>query len=68
MPPGVIRARAVGGASAINGMLLSAPDSTDLASWDAALGLDPGSARAALERVIAEVSPQIAAPGPLAER
>ncbi len=65
---GLVRARVLGGASAINGMLLSAPDSADLTSWDSVLGLAAGSARSSLERVIAEVAPQIATLGPLAGR
>lgn len=65
---GLLRARAVGGGSAINGLLLSAPDSVDLAEWEQVLGLDGGTARFALERVIAEIAPQVATPGPLARR
>ncbi len=61
-----IRAKVLGGASAINGMLASAPDTVDLAAWDLAAGVEAGWARASLERVIAEVAPQIAVPGPLA--
>ncbi len=61
-----IRAKVLGGASAINGMLASAPDTDDLAAWDSAAGVEAGSARASLERVIAEIAPQIAVPGPLA--
>ncbi len=62
-PAGYLRARALGGGSAVNGMLASAPDSEDLAAWDAAAGAAAGSARFALERVIADLAPQLAVPG-----
>ncbi len=62
-PPGYRRARALGGGSAVNGMLASAPDSGDLAAWEIAAQSPAGSARSALERVIADVAPQVSVPG-----
>ncbi len=63
---GVSLAKAVGGASALNGMLASAPDHDDLADWDRSTGSAPGTALDSFRRVRSELDARPAPPGAIA--
>lgn len=67
-PELVLRARTVGGASAINGGLLSAPDAGLMAAWATRFGLASPAVSDAIDRILGRIDPHPVTPGPLGAR